>query len=311
MLFCVRAIHMDLDLLQKIEKLGRALSDADGILIGAGAGMSASAGYEYSGKRLAKYFPDFIGKYGFTDMYTAGFHRFETPGENWAFWSRNIYINRYMDPPGSIYDDLFALVAGRDYFVLTTNVDHCFQKAGFSKDRLFYTQGDYGLWQCFLPCHKATYDNRDAVIGMLRSQGFDFDCKGDLVPPESGLSMTVPDELLPECPKCGRPMSMNLRGDETFVQDTGWDAAAERYSRFYREHAKARMLYLEIGVGYNTPAIIKYNFWQQVYNNPLATYACLNPTEASAPAEIKERSILIKEDSSAVLVQLMTICDQA
>ena len=271
-----------------LQRLKHEIQTADAILIGAGAGLSTSAGFTYTGKRFTDTFADFISKYGFRDMYSGGFYPFETLEEHWAYWSRYIYINRYQDAPKDTYADLLALVQGKDYFVLTTNVDHCFQKAGFDKHRLFYTQGDYGLWQCSRPCHDKSYDN-DAVIRKQVAEQKD---------------MRVPSELVPRCPVCGAPMSMNLRADSTFVEDEGWHQAAARYQDFTRRHDRLHVLFLELGVGMNTPGIIKYPFWKMVYQNPKATYACVNLSEAYCPAEIRKRSICIDEDIGKVLKKL-------
>ena len=271
-----------------LQRLKHEIRTADAILIGAGAGLSTSAGFTYTGKRFTDTFADFISKYGFRDMYSGGFYPFETLEEHWAYWSRYIYINRYQDAPKDTYADLLALVQGKDYFVLTTNVDHCFQKAGFDKHRLFYTQGDYGLWQCSRPCHDKTYDNEAVIRKMVAEQ----------------KDMRVPSELVPRCPVCGAPMSMNLRADSTFVEDEGWHQAAARYQDFVRRHEGMRVLYLELGVGMNTPGIIKYPFWKMVYQNPKAAYACVNLSEAYCPAEIRKRSICIDEDIGKVLKKL-------
>ena len=268
-----------------LARLRQELDRADAVVIGAGAGLSTSAGFTYSGERFEKYFGDFIGKYGFRDMYSGGFYPFETLEEHWAYWSRYIYINRYLDAPKPVYSTLLKLVQDRDYFVLTTNVDHCFQKAGFDKHRLFYTQGDYGLWQCSKPCHSKTYDNEAAVRAMLAQQN----------------SMKIPGELVPHCPVCGTPMSMNLRADGSFVEDSGWHKAARRYEEFLRRHEGMRVLFLELGVGGNTPGIIKYPFWRMTYENPRAVYACVNLGEAWAPKEIAERSVCIDGDIGETL----------
>ena len=268
-----------------LARLRQELDRADAVVIGAGAGLSASAGFTYSGERFEKYFGDFIGKYGFHDMYSGGFYPFETLEEHWAYWSRYIYINRYLDAPKPVYSILLKLVQDRDYFVLTTNVDHCFQKAGFDKHRLFYTQGDYGLWQCSKPCHSKTYDNEAAVRAMLAQQN----------------SMKIPGESVPHCPVCGAPMSMNLRADGSFVEDSGWHKAARRYEEFLRRHEGMRVLFLELGVGGNTPGIIKYPFWRMTYQNPRAVYACVNLGEAWAPKEIAERSVCIDGDIGETL----------
>ena len=273
----------------EIDRLKKEIQTADAIVIGAGAGLSTAAGFTYSGERFQKYFGDFVEKYGFRDMYSGGFYPFPTPEEQWAYWSRYIYINRYMDVDNGTYKRLFELVKDKDYFVLTTNVDHQFQKAGFDKHRLFYTQGDYGLWQCSESCHQKTYDNEETVRKMFEQQ----------------KNMRVPSELVPKCPVCGKPMSMNLRADDTFVEDEGWHRAAERYDEFLRRHEGMHILFLELGVGMNTPVIIKYPFWKMTYANPKAVYACVNYGEAYAPDEIAERSICFNGDIRDVLNALV------
>ena len=268
-----------------VQKVNEIIQSADAVLIGAGAGLSASAGFTYSGTRFQDHFSDFIEKYGFQDMYSAGFYPYQTLEEYWAYWSRYIFINRYQDAPKDVYHDLYHLIKDKDYFVLTTNVDHCFQKAGFDKHRLFYTQGDYGLWQCSRTCHNNTYNNEAVVRKMVAAQNH----------------MRVPSELIPRCPVCGAPMSMNLRADHTFVEDQGWHMAADRYQAFVRGHKRSKILYLELGVGNNTPGIIKYPFWQMTAQNPRAVYVCVNDGEAVCPKEIKGQSICIDGDIGETL----------
>ena len=288
-----------------IRRLQEVLRETDAVLIGAGSGVSTSAGFTYSGKRFADYFRDFWEKYGFSDMYSGGFYPYETLEEYWAYWSRYIFINRYMDAPKPVYEDLYELVKDKDYFVLTTNVDHCFQKAGFDRRRLFYTQGDYGLFQCSGPCCQKTYDNESVVRRMVEAQGYVISETGTLSLPEGTVpEMAVPSELVPYCPKCGRPMSMNLRSDDSFVEDEGWHRAAGRYSDFLRRHRNGKVLLLEAGVGFNTPTIVKYSFWRMAYEWEKAVYACLNYEEAFAPDEIKKKSICINGDIGAILNQL-------
>lgn len=295
---------------EEIIKLHEILDSAECVVVGAGAGLSASAGFSYSGGRFKKYFSDFEAKYHFHDMYSGGFADFSSLEENWAYWSRFIYINRYMDAPLPAYEKLLELVRGKDYFVITTNVDHCFQKAGFDKKRLFYTQGDYGLFQCCVPCHKKTYDNEEIVRKMLISQGFGFKDSenrkdGEIIFPENPLKMEILSELVPHCPVCEKPMSMNLRCDGTFVEDDGWHEAAKRYQDFLEKHKNARTLFLELGVGGNTPGIIKYPFWNLVHQNKNAFYASLNMEKEEIPIEIKARSVLIKGDIFKAIGNLM------
>lgn len=271
-----------------IMRLKEELDTADAVVIGAGSGLSTSAGFTYTGERFQRYFGDFIAKYGFRDMYSGGFYPFASLEEHWAYWSRYIYVNRYLDAPKPVYQELLRLVQDKNYFVLTTNVDHCFQKAGFEKRRLFYTQGDYGLWQCSKPCHQKTYDNETVVRKMLAEQ----------------KNMKIPSGLIPYCPACGAPMSMNLRADDAFVEDEGWHAAAQRYAEFLRRHEGQHILFLELGVGGNTPVIIKYPFWRMTYQNPQAVYACVNLAEAYCPREIQRHAICIDRDIGKTIGQI-------
>ena len=270
---------------EQIERLKRKIEAADAIVIGAGAGLSAAAGFSYSGERFLTYFSDFHEKYGIEDMYSGGFYPYDTLEEYWAWWSRHILINRYDCPVGKVYQELLSFIKDKDYFVLTTNVDHQFQKAGFDKHRLFYTQGDYGLWQCSKACHNQTYDNELKVRDMVEQQ----------------KDMRIPTELIPRCPRCGAPMTMNLRCDDTFVEDEGWYTAARRYDDFIHRHKGMHVLFLELGVGMNTPGIIKYPFWQMTARNSNATYACINQGQAMCPQEIERQSICIDGDIMNIL----------
>lgn len=273
---------------EQIEQVRQALHEADTVVIGAGAGLSTSAGLTYFGPRFQEHFGDFIQKYKIQDMYSGGFYPFETLEEHWAWWSRQIMINRYEKAPKPVYDELLKLVHDRDYFVLTTNVDHQFQLAGFDKERLCYTQGDYGLWQCSEPCCQITWDNEETVRHMVAEQ----------------RDMRVPTELVPHCPVCGKPMTMNLRCDNTFVQDEGWYAAYSRYEDFLRRHEGANVVYLELGVGGNTPVIIKYPFWKMTYQNANAFYVCINLSESYCPKEIQTRAVCINGDVGTALQEL-------
>ena len=270
---------------EQINKIKDALKNAEAIVIGAGAGLSTAAGLTYDGERFYKYFADFYAKYGITDMYSGGFYPFKTLEEYWAWWSRHILCNRYTEPPKPVYRELYALVKDKNYFVITTNVDHCFQRAGFDKSRLFYTQGDYGLLQCSVSCHDKTYDNEQLVREMVAKQ----------------KDMKIPTELIPRCPVCGKPMTGNLRCDDKFVEDDGWRTACRNYEKFIQDNKGKRVLFLELGVGNNTPVIIKYPFWRFAMENPKATYACINYGEAMCPSQIEKQSICINDDIGTIL----------
>ena len=284
-----------------IKKLKKALAEADAVVIGAGAGLSTSAGLTYSGERFEKYFFDFKEKFGITDMYSGGFYPFPNEETLWAWWARHIYFNRYVDSPKPVYENLLSLVKDKDYFVLTTNVDHRFQRTGFDKMRLFYTQGDYGLFQSVDPKIKKTFDNEEWVIKAMAAQGFERDENGFFtVPEDKNIKITIPTELIPRCPVYGGKVTMNLRSDDSFVEDDGWHEAAERYENFLRTRT-GKVLFLELGVGYNTPVIIKIPFWNMTVQNPKATYACVNQGEAVTLEEIADRSICIDGDIGEVI----------
>ncbi len=274
--------------MREISRLKTALHEAEAVVIGAGAGLSAAAGYDYGGARFSALFGDFERVYGFHDMYEGGFYPFPSREEFWAYWSRYILCNRYCPPPKRTYETLLALVKDKDYFVITTNVDHCFIRAGFEKERLFYTQGDFGLFQCSLPCHRKTYDNEAAVREMAEKQ----------------RDRKIPHGLIPRCPVCGREMTVNLRSDDRFVEDEGWHAACERYIAFLGARKDSRILFLELGVGYNTPGIIKYPFQRMTAQNKRATYACVDPA-ATCPDRIASRSVLVRRDADEALSLLL------
>ena len=267
------------------EELIRLINEADAILIGAGAGLSTAAGFEYGGKTFLENFQYMKDRYGYEDMYSAGFHPFKTSEEKWGYWSKFIYLNRYKEGAKPLYTKLLEVVKDKNYFVLTTNVDHQFQKAGFDKNRLFYTQGDYGLFQCSKPCHEKTYDNKEMVLKMVKEQKGGF----------------IPISLVPKCPVCGAEMDTNLRSDGRFVEDEGWHKAAERYSNFIRENKDKKILFLELGVGWNTPGIIKYPFMQMTYSFKDAYYVCINKGYNEVPKEIKEKSLVIDADLNEII----------
>lgn len=291
MFFKTKTLKSTSDYWEQLRKLKTKLDNADAILIGAGAGLSASAGLEYGGKRFYDNFSDYAEKYGLQDMYSAGFYPYETLEEYWAYWSRHIYLNRYQAEAQKPYIDLLKLVQDKDYFIITTNVDHSFQKAGFDKNKLFYTQGDYGLWQCSKPCCQETYDNKEKVLKMFEQQ----------------KDMKIPTSLIPHCPHCGSPMAMNLRIDSTFVEDIGWHAASSRYNDFINQYKNMHLLFLELGVGYNTPIIIKYPFWQMTAKNREAIYACINYQENTVPTEIEKQTISIQADIRNVIEDILSL----
>jgi NAD-dependent SIR2 family protein deacetylase len=288
---------------EKVALLKKQINEADAILVGAGAGLSTSAGFIYNGERFHEYFDDFIKAYNISDIYSGGFYPFPDEETFWAWWSRAIYINRYLDAPKPVYQELLAQIKDKDYFVLTTNVDHMFQKAGFDKTRLFYTQGDYGLFQSVEPEINKTYDNEEIIYQMLESQGFTKNSEG-IYGPDGKISMRIDSDLIPYCPDDGKKMTTNLRVDDAFVQDEGWYAAQNRYVSFIKKHERDHLLYLECGVGMNTPVIIKYPFIKAVMKNKQAFYANLNFNEAFSIEAIKNRSLCINNDIGETLKAL-------
>lgn len=287
---------------ENVERLKQELATAEAIVIGAGAGLSTAAGFTYGGERFQQWFPDFAARYGIRDMYAGGFYPYPSKEIFWAFWARNIYINRYVAPPKPVYEDLFRLVRDKEYFVITTNVDHCFQKAGFDKKRLFYTQGDYGLFQSVEPGHPRTWDNEEWVKEAMAAQGFELGADGKFHWPEQGrVLMQIPKDLIPHCPEDGTAVTLNLRSDDTFVEDAGWHRASAAYADFLHRQEGKHVLYLELGVGNNTPVIVKYPFWQLTKENPKAVYACINYGQAFCPGAIEDRSLCIDGDIGEVI----------
>lgn len=302
----LRVSHGSGDRGARLAGLKNELETADAVVVGAGAGLSTAAGFTYAGDRFKRYFSDFEEAFGFHDMYTGGFVVMNTqPEVMWAYWARHIYFNRYIPAPKPVYQELLSLLKGKDYFVITTNVDHQFQRAGFDKKRLFYTQGDYGLFQSADPKVQETFDNEAWVMKAMEAQGFIRDENGVFRVPEDGkIAMRLPSDLIPAAPN-GDPVRMNLRSDDSFVEDEGWHRASAAYADFLRRHQGLHTLYLEIGVGSNTPVIIKYPFWQMTKENRRAVYACLNDSEAYCPKEIEGQSICIDGDTADVLNQLL------
>lgn len=291
---------------ETIRRIRQEIDSADAVVIGAGAGLSTSAGMTYSGPRFRKYFSDFADAFYITDMYSGGFYPFPDDETFWAWWSRMIYYNRYVDAPGSAYRDLLELVRDRDWFVITTNVDHQFQRAGFERDRLFYTQGDYGLFQTAGSGGGKTWDNEADIVAMMEAQGFERDEQGIFTIPEGKtLSMRIPSSLIPRDPDTGGAVQMNLRSDDSFVEDEGWRRASARYADFLQRHEGLHVLFLEIGVGNNTPVIIKYPFWQMTADNDRAVYACISHSSAGCPRQIRDRSLCVNGDAGEVIRALL------
>lgn len=272
----------------EIKRIAKYIKNADAIVIGAGSGLSTSAGLLYSGKRFEDNFSEYIKRYGMSDMYSAGFYPFKAQEEKWAYWSKHIYMNRYDFGIGEVYKVLFDIVKEKDYFVITTNVDHQFYKAGFPEERIFATQGDYGLIQCSRGCHKKLYDNEELVYKMINEQQ---DCK-------------IPTNLVPKCPMCGQNMEVNLRCDNFFVEDSKWHESYNNYQNFLINNGNLNILFIELGVGMNTPSIIKYPFWRLTNSLEKAKYICINLNEAYAPNEIKNKSICINEDITDVIKKI-------
>lgn len=275
-------------MIKNFSEVVEKIRGAKNILVGAGAGFSAAAGFDVGSERFKKYFADFEAKYGFHDMYSGGFYPYDTAEEFWAFWSRNIFYNRYVDTESALHKKLLEIIRDKDYFVLTTNVDHLFQTNGFDKSRLFYTQGDYGLFQCSTPCHNQTYDNEKSVREMHAAEE----------------NMRVPEKYFPRCSKCGEVMTLNLRSDDKFVEDNGWHVAAYNYEKFLHRHEDSEIIFLELGVGGNTPGIIKYPFWRFTLQNPKSFYICVNQGQAFFPQDISERGVAIDADIKDFLNQI-------
>ncbi len=273
---------------ERLKKVKTLLDDAEYVLVGAGAGLSSAAGFEYGGLTFMRNFKYMHDMYGYRDMYSAGFHPFRTSEERWGYWSKFIYLNRYQGVK-RLYVDLMSLIKDKDYFVLTTNVDHQFQLAGVDKKRLFYTQGDYGLFQCSSPCHDKTYDNEAIVRKMVKEQ----------------VDHKIPTSLIPRCPICGEELSMNLRSDETFVEDEGWHKAASSYLDFLKRAKGKKVLLLELGVGFNTPGIIKYPFIRLAYENQNAHYVVINKGQNAVPKEVEGRSLLLDMDIKEAIEELL------
>ena len=270
---------------QRLDKAYEAIKNADYILIGAGAGFSTAAGIEYTGERFERYFKDFIEKYHFTDMYSSGFYPFKTSEEKWAYWALHIFANRYDVGKTDVYQKLLKLVENKDYFVLTTNVESQFWINGFEDEMIFATQGDYGLMQCEKACHDKLYPNRELVFEAI----------------ENTKDCMIPRELVPVCPVCGGNMEINVRKDNFFVEDEKWHDMYANYSKFLEKIEESdKLVLLELGVGFNTPVIIRYPFEQMTHDNPNVTLIRLNRSYAQAIPENKEKTISFDEEISEI-----------
>ena len=291
---------------ENIASLKRTIQQADAVVIGAGDGLSQGAGLIYNGDIFDEYFKDFQKKYGVSDMYSGGFYPFEKPEIYWAWWARYIYCNRYMPIGKQTYRKLLNLVQDKEYFVITTNADHLFRKAGFDTKRLFFSQGDYGRFQSVVSQVQKTFPNRNWVMEAMEAQGFIKNKQGHFQPPRHAkLNMEIPSELIPKNPFDGSDVRIHLRWDENFVQDHGWQESSQAYGKYLKKYKDKNILYLEIGVGPNTPVIIKYPFWALTIQNPKATYANINLEQAFCPKQIVDRSICIQADAKQVIEDLL------
>lgn len=270
---------------EDIKQIVDVIDNAEALVLGAGSGLSSAAGFKYEGMFFEDNFSDFIEEYGFSDMYSAGFYPFETLEEYWGYWSRHIYLNRYKYKDNELYKNLIDFIKDKNYFVITTNVDHQFQLSGVDKNRLFYTQGDYGLFQCSVPCHNKTYDNEDIIAEMVEKQ----------------KDRKIPSNLVPYCPKCNKPMTTNLRINDTFVEDEGWHRAHENYKNFLDINKYKKIVFLELGVGFNTPGIIKYPFENMISKYENAVLIRINQEKSPYFFDIKDKIIFVKGDLKETL----------
>lgn len=272
-----------------LERVSAFLEKADAVLIGGGAGLSAAAGIEYAGEGFRRAFADYIARYGFTDLYSSGFYAFPTEAERWARWARHVDYAALKPPAMPLYVQLLQLVREKEYFVITTNVDAQFEKAGFAPERLFAVQGDYREMQCARACHQKVYSNLDAVKRIL----------------ETTHDLTIPESCVPRCPVCGGKMEMHLRVDEYFIEDEAWHRAARRYEKFLSDYGKKKLLLLEMGVGFNTPTIIRYPFEEITFLNPAALLVRMNQEDLSPKLPIRGRTVNLTEPMPAVVEQLL------
>lgn len=272
----------------RILQAKQAIKQADYIIIGAGSGLSTAAGLLYSGEKFEKDFREFIEKYHFDNLYSASFYEFKTQEEKWAFFAKMIKLNRYNEKPLKLYQELYEIVKNKEYFVLSTNVDGQFYNSGFDKDKIFEVQGDYSYLQCENACHNKLYNNKELVEKWLRNTK---NCK-------------IPSDLVMKCPVCGGNMDMNLRKDANFVQDKNWYRQSEKYEDFLSRSKGKNVVLLEIGVGFNTPGIIRFPFERMTAISEKTTLIRINKDYPNPMLEIKNKTISFDEDTNKIIEDL-------
>ena len=272
----------------RILQAKQAIKQADYIIIGAGSGLSTAAGLLYSGEKFEKDFREFIEKYHFDNLYSASFYEFKTQEEKWAFFAKMIKLNRYNEKPLKLYQELYEIVKNKEYFVLSTNVDGQFYNSGFDKDKIFEVQGDYSYLQCENACHNKLYNNKELVEKWLRNTK---NCK-------------IPSDLVMKCPVCGGNMDMNLRKDANFVQDENWYRQSEKYEDFLSRSKGKNVVLLEIGVGFNTPGIIRFPFERMTAISEKTTLIRINKDYPNPMLEIENKTISFDEDTNKIIEDL-------
>lgn len=272
----------------RILQAKQAIKQADYIIIGAGSGLSTAAGLLYSGEKFEKDFREFIEKYHFDNLYSASFYEFKTQEEKWAFFAKMIKLNRYNEKPLKLYQELYEIVKNKEYFVLSTNVDGQFYNSGFDKDKIFEVQGDYSYLQCENACHNKLYNNKELVEKWLRNTK---NCK-------------IPSDLVMKCPVCGGNMDMNLRKDANFVQDENWYRQSEKYEDFLSRSKGKNVVLLEIGVGFNTPGIIRFPFERMTAISEKTTLIRINKDYPNPMLEIKNKTNSFDEDTNKIIEDL-------
>ena len=282
---------MENNLMERIDLLRQAIKEADNIIIGAGSGLSTAAGIDYAGEDFRREFAPWIERYGITDLYTSSFYPFETEEEKWAYWAKHIWFSRYRTGATDLYKLLYSIFNSQfsifNLFVVTTNVDGQFELAGFPKERIFATQGDYCYFQPASGTPKTLIDNREWVMRVLPMIK---DC-------------SISTEMIPTMPD-GAPVAMNLRVDESFVEDFHWHQQAKRYTDFVQQASQGNLLLLEFGIGYNTPGIIRLPFEQMAQKFPNTTLVRFNRDNPEPYIQELPRFVAFTEDIATILQQL-------